>query len=756
MTSEQLSKLVLASHENYSATFGGQPFLQPQLEMYAEDFQEILGRYNALERRHENLKVLHSRLSEAGETSACLTNSSKELYLVMGANGHIKFACDSARSVFMMDECKVGWLHQLMAPFHLTHLAMLLKGMVDGNHDFASGQTEFILHPGGDPARARLFVTSFLPLSDGLDAQTCWIIRDLSSERSLSPDPRRQLEFYKNVYQGVMAVDCQGQIIAVDAVFSTITGYANEDVRRQMPVMLKASNGNPIFQDVLWSELKINGRWYGEITTIKKIDQPLRQWLSITAVKDQALQTAAYIAVFADKALMTVAERPVLDTACHDAMTGLPNFSLFQDRVSQKIAAAWRGNSSVALLSIGLDRFQYLEGTQDSAGAETVLQTIGARLQEMIRGCDIITNTAPDHFFVLLVGALDKAAVAAIASRMISVLSMPIPAKKQKRVIGVSIGCALFPGDGMDTLALLNKAEAAMLLARKNGGNRYRLFSEKISQSLMVPPSAVEHEFAEALHKKELYLAYQPLVASDGNCQLLACEVQLRWQHAWLGDLAWSERGAPVKVGDSDVDAGVWMLKTACRELESWRVIGISEMNLVINLTAGQISSHRMVEALTEVLAETRIDPGRLELTLTEAKNLTIHDINLDNVSRLRAMGVQIVLRNFGTWYVRLTQFKSRPFDRLKIERSFEHDAAPEKIHGAAWEWVIGMGVSTRLDLISHNRADMPQIDLLTPRHGHLTQGYLKGRPMPSSAFLYWAFEEGHLPHEPETWGYGA
>lgn len=755
MTSGQFPKLVLASHENYSAMVGGQPSFQPQLEMYAEDFQEILGRYNALERRHENLKASHSRLSEAGETSDRLTNSSKELYLVIGADGHIKYACDSARSVFMMDESKVVRLHQLMAPFHLTHLAMVLKGMVDGNHDFASGQTEFILYPGGDPARARLFVTSFLPLSDGRDAHTCWIIRDLSSEAGVSPDPERQLDLYKNVYQGAMAVDCQGQIIAVDSAFSTITGYANEDVRGQMPVMLKASNGNPIFQDTLGSELKINGRWRGEITNIKKIDQPLRQWLSITAVKDQALQTAAYIAVFADRELMKGAERTVLDTACHDAVTGLPNFSLFQERASQKIAAAWRGSSSVALLSVGLDRFQWIEGTEDNGSAETVLQTVSTRLQEVIRGCDILTNTAPDHFFVLLVGALDKNEVAAIASRMINVLSMPITVRKQKRVIGVSIGCALFPGDGMDTPALLKKAEAAMLLARKNGGNRYRLFSEKMSLPLMAPPSALEHEFAEALYKKELYLAYQPLVASDGHCQLLACEVQLRWQHAWLGDLAWPERGAPGEVGDSDVDAGVWMLKTACRELESWRVIGISEMNLVINLTAGQISSHRMVEALTEMLAETGIDPGRLELTLTEAQNLTIHGIDLDNVSRLRTMGVQIVLRNFGTWYARLAQFKSRPFDRLKIERSFVHDAAPEKMYGASWEWVVGMGVTMRLDLISHNRADMPQIDLLTARHGHLTQGYLKGRPMITSTFLYWAFEEGHLLHEPETWGHG-
>ena len=119
-------------------------------------------------------------------------------------------------------------------------------------------------------------------------------------------------------------------------------------------------------------------------------------------------------------------------------------------------------------------------------------------------------------------------------------------------------------------------------------------------------------------------------------------------------------------------------------------------------------------------------------------------------------MGVQIVLRNFGSWYARLAQFESRPFDCLKIERSFVHDATPEKMIGASREWVVGMGVIMRLDLISHNSADMPQIELLTARHGHLIQGYLKGRPMMPSTFSYWAFEEGHLLHASETWGQGA
>ncbi|MDO9259363.1 MAG: EAL domain-containing protein [Polaromonas sp.] len=732
------------SHQS-AAMIGGQLSLQPQLSMYAEDFQEILGRHHELERRHNNLKAAYSRLSEAGEVLGRLTRLSGELYLMFDAEGHIHCACDNARSVFMLDECKVERVQELMAPFHLTHLEMLLRGTVDGNPDFTSGHTEFVLYPGGDPDLARLFASSFLSLSVGRAAQTCWIIRDLSAETGESPDPAHQSGRYSALHQGAMAVNPQGQIIAVDRAFSDTTGYTNEDLQGQVPAMLRSAGGNPVFQDILGAELQANGRWRGEITTLRKNEPPLRQWLCITAVRDNNLQAVAYIAVLADRALMMSAERTVLDSACHDTVTGLPNFSLFQERAGQKMVGAWRGGAGVALLCIGLDRFQSTQTLADSASADTVLQTVSARLQEVIRGCDIITHAAPDRFYVLLVGALDQTAVADIASRMISAVAVPIPVRNQKRVIGASIGCALFPGGGMDTPALLKKAAAAMLLARKDGGNRYRMYSHPLPAVPAVRHNALEHDFAAALSKEELYLAYQPLVASDGHCQLLACEVQLRWNHAWLGDLAWPERGAPGEVGDSDIDAGVWMIKTACRQLRNWQALGLGEMRLVINLTAGQVTSHQTADALAEILTETGIAPRCLELTLTEAQNLTIHGSGLDSLARLRKTGVRIVLRNFGTWYAELAQIQARPFDQLKIERSFVHDAVLEKPVGSRWEWVVGMGVTMRLDLIAEPDADPPQIELLTARYGHLTQGYLKGRPMIPSTFSYWAFEKQHL-----------
>ena len=477
MTSGSIAPVMAVAVNGAPVGGPSQSSLQSQLAMYAEDFQEIFGRLKELERRHKDLKASHSRLSEAGEVLSRLNNPASELCLVIAPDGQIKYASDSARAVFMLDEAKVVRMQQLMAPIHLSHLDAMLASTAQGGNEFAAERTEFILYPGADPAGARLFATSFLPMDDGKGGLVCWIMRDMSGGAEASSDPERHCALHQDVQQGAMASDLQGRILALDHSFSLVTGYSNADLRGKMPAMISSSSGALIFEDSVGSELRTKGHWRGEVTHSKKDAQALRQWLSVTAVKDSALQTAAYITVFADREVMLSAERTVLDTACHDALTGLPNFSLFQERAGRKITDAWRGGAKVALLSIVLDHLPASEGLEDGGDRENTRETVCTRLLEVIRGCDIMSSPEPDKFFVMLVGALDRAEVETFASRMIAALSLPITDRKQQRRLSTSIGCALFPADGVDTPVLLKNAQTAMLLARQEGVNSCRMYS---------------------------------------------------------------------------------------------------------------------------------------------------------------------------------------------------------------------------------------------------------------------------------------
>lgn len=453
--------------------------LQRQLAQYAEDFQELVGRHHDLARRHEKLKASHAQLAEAREVLGTLNPTSHELCLVINRHGEILHATDAARALFLLDKGTVWQLQQVVAPFHLGHLEIMLSGLADGSHSPAFEQAQYFLYPGGDPARARLFAVSCLSLPDGDNTCMCWILRDLSSGAQTGMDTDRMFKLVMSRHQGALVTDPDGQVIAVDGVFAGHTGHIGEELLGDMPAMFQTGHENLMGHSAFWDDLKSRGHWQGEVATLAKNGQSLSQWMSVTAIQDTAAQTVAYIALLSDQEMMLSAERTMLDAVYHDALTGLPNQVLFQDLVERKLCAASQAGAGATLLSIALDRLQWIQDTEDHGMSEAVLLAVSERLQEAIRGCDILARTGHDRFSILLAGLEQEPDLTLMASKVIKALSTPILVRKQNLVMGGSVGCARFPHDGGDALQLAEHADMALLLARKEGGNRYRLYSEK-------------------------------------------------------------------------------------------------------------------------------------------------------------------------------------------------------------------------------------------------------------------------------------
>mgnify|MGYP005805630887 CR=1 FL=1 len=453
--------------------------LQRQLAQYAEDFQELVGRHHDLARRHEKLKASHAQLAQAREVLGTLNPTFHELCLVINRHGEILHATDAARALFLLDKGTVWQLQQVVAPFHLGHLEIMLSGLADGSHSPAFEQAQYFLYPGGDPARARLFAVSCLSLPDGDNTCMCWILRDLSSDAQTDMDTDHMFKLVMRRHQGALVTDPDGQIIAVDGVFAGHAGRASEELLGVMPAMFRVGHEDLMGHSAFWDDLKSHGHWQGEVVTVAPNGQSLGQWMSVTAIRDTAAETVAYIALLSDQDMMLSAERSMLDAVYHDTLTGLPNQALFRDLVERKLYAASRTGTGVALLSIALDRLQWIHDTEDQGMSEAVLLAVSERLQEAIRGCDILARTGHDRFAILLAGLEHEPDLTLMASRVIKALSTPILLRKQKLVMGGSVGCARFPQDGSDASQLVEHADMALLLARKEGGNRVHLYSEK-------------------------------------------------------------------------------------------------------------------------------------------------------------------------------------------------------------------------------------------------------------------------------------
>ena len=324
------------------------------------------------------------------------------------------------------------------------------------------------------------------------------------------------------------------------------------------------------------------------------------------------------------------ATRVLQDAASHDALTGLPNLAFFRLLADERITRAWRGGARTTLMHVVLDRVQWIKDLDGDVCADAAVLAASQRLQEQIRGCDLIARVAFDTFVVLVMGSGNEAALNAIEKRMMQALALPMLFHKKSITLSARIGRAHFPQDGIDTAALLANAETSLLQCPRVTSSEYFL----------------HEDFTQALARQELHLAYQPHLASDHACPWPTCEAQLRWRHPLLGDLAWQDFCEQAGDKHSIVAASIWVLKTACETLEMWQTQGLRGITMVINISPTQLRSDAFTAAMVETLATTTIPPHRLELMLSSPQNLRFPGIDVNYLRELRKLGVKISICN--------------------------------------------------------------------------------------------------------------
>jgi diguanylate cyclase (GGDEF)-like protein len=526
----------------------------------------------------------------------------------------------------------------------------------------------------------------------------------------------------------------------MDLAFSRATGYGNLELTGQNINLLRSVRGDEIISEEIWTETKKNERWQGPVTNYTQSGRPLRQWLTVTTIKGKAKRSSAYIFSFTDLSMHMGAERTILDTSEYDGLTGLPVMSVFNEKVNQKITHAWEGGPRVTLLAIELDYLRLFDNEPDRDRSDVVIETVTARLLEVIRGCDMLARSGPHSFVALMVGPKNETDVGPIAQRMIKTLTRDIPVYQEKLVIGASIGCASFPVDGVEASTLLEHAHVAMLHAYKDGGNRIRAYSQQMPTSTAQFSQTVHADFQQALAQDRLFLVFQPQIASGAQFKIFACEVQLRCQQP-TGDVDWKDYTAHTGPHETGLESTVWMIKEASKQLKSWDAQGLRGMNLVLNLTAAQITNTAIADAVADLPTDIGIDPCRLELTLTEAQSALITDKALERLILLKKMGVKIVVCDFGSGYASLKTLKSRPFDRLKFEQRFTREVQPQQQQGVADAtfWIQAIGVTMALENSEASGPVRAPFVRLNKHNGHTIEGYLKGQPMLPSVLTSWA-----------------
>jgi diguanylate cyclase (GGDEF)-like protein/PAS domain S-box-containing protein len=454
---------------------------------------------------------------------------------------------------------------------------------------------------------------------------------------------------------------------------------------------------------------------------------------SIAPIHDREGIPTGAVTVFRDVGATREMTLQMVHAAEHDFLTGLPNRLLLNDRVSQAIALTARRRNKGAVLFLDLDGFKHINDSLGHAIGDKLLQSVARRLVACVRGTDTVSRQGGDEFVVLL-PELELAEEAAItAKRMLKAVAEPHSIGHHDLHVTTSIGISVYPDDGLDAETLIKSADMAMYQAKENGCQSYQFFKPAMNVRA-VERQSIEESLRRAMERQELSLVYQPKV-SLATGDITGAEALLRWTHPVRGAVAPAQFIPVAEDCGLLVPIGRWVLRAACAQARGWQDAGLPLASIAVNISAMQFRDAGFLEDIFTILDETGLDPGCLELELTESVLMRHADAAASILAALRARGVQLAVDDFGTGYSSLSYLRKFPLNSLKIDQSFVRQIDDPTGETAIVAAVISMGRSLNLRVVAEGVEKREELAFLKAHHCDEAQGYYFSPPVPSLQF---------------------
>ena len=464
--------------------------------------------------------------------------------------------------------------------------------------------------------------------------------------------------------------------------------------------------------------------------------EPAMAVLTLDPTLPSALATAALAGGWIGRLERSLgAQRAASLRAQYDPLTGLLNRTAFEGKVNEAMAVAEARGDVLALLFVDLDRFKVVNDTYGHEVGDALLRRIAALLRAHVRQADLVGRLGGDEFTIALSGLREAESAEAIAYKLLEVLDAPHEVSGRHVEVGASIGIAVYPRDGGDVAALLKNADHAMYQVKEAGrhGVGFTSVESRVRKDRKLE---LERQLRAALHDDEFELHYQPKFGLRDGLPTGA-ELLLRWRNAQLGLVSPSEFVPMAEETGLILPLGRWILRQACFQLAEWDAAGLPQVSLAVNVSTLQFSQTDFVKAVEDALRDSRVDPQRLELEITETVLMKDYAASLRTLKRLAKLGVRIALDDFGTGYSSLAYLQNLPIHTLKIDRSF---VAGLKLRGGGpaggtapiVETIITLGHKLDLEIVAEGIETREQMHWLRDAGCHSGQGFLFCKPQPA------------------------
>ncbi|HEU4709288.1 MAG TPA: EAL domain-containing protein [Methylophilaceae bacterium] len=436
------------------------------------------------------------------------------------------------------------------------------------------------------------------------------------------------------------------------------------------------------------------------------------------------------------------AEENIRRLAHYDALTGLPNRTLLQDRMHQMIAWANRDQKKFSVLFLDLDRFKYVNDSMGHAVGDKLLQNVAQRLQDCIREGDTISRIGGDEFIILLRDADAKGAAVA-SSKILETLEVTYAIDDLEVFTHASIGISIYPDNAEDVDQLIKYADTAMYRAKEEGRNNFQFFGNEMNlRSTLL--FSLEKDLRLALERNEFSLHYQPQ-ADLATGEVCGAEALLRWKHPQKGFVSPAEFIPVAEDTGQIIPIGEWVLRTACSQLASMRAQGLPVFPISVNLSIRQMRQPGLSAVITRIIRENGLQPGDLELEITEGVMMTHVQSAVAFLEEMRQLGVQLAIDDFGTGFSSLSYLKKLPVTKLKIDQSFVRDIEEDESDDAIVRSIIGLGHQFKLKVIAEGMETREQLEFLHANGCDQIQGYYFSRPLPADEFTAFIAGKHHL-----------
>jgi len=561
--------------------------------------------------------------------------------------------------------------------------------------------------------------------------------RDISQQRRAEKDLRMAATVFEHSTSAILITDPAGYIVQANEAFSRVSGYAVEQVLDQLPNMLTVDEQQEAHLRYVLKQLSQHSTWEGEVWLKRRNGEHYPAWVGITAVLDDEGDLASYVCFFTDISERKASEQRIHRLAYYDALTHLPNRTLFQDRLHTALQAAERQKSWVVLMFLDLDRFKPINDSLGHAAGDRMLKDMATRLLGCVDDDDTVARMGGDEFTLLLQPranrqiALNRAIH--VAEQILASLVKPFVLEGREFFVTASIGIALSPQDGNELSQLMKNADTAMYHAKERGKNNFQFYQADMNASAL-ERLELESDLRHALEQNEFVLYYQPQFSGDGK-RLTGAEALLRWRHPRRGLVPPGDFIPVLEELGLVVDVGDWVISEACRQLKNWHQTKVRVPKVSVNISARQFSDGQLGTRIATILKETGLPPACLELELTESILMREVCEAMQILDGLKNLGLSIAVDDFGTGYSSLNYLKQFPIDVLKIDRTFVDGLPSGEQDAQIARAIIAMAHSLNLAVIAEGVETQEQLDFLREHGCDEVQGYLFGRPMPANKF---------------------